>query len=397
MIGRLPPCGWTGARLDDLAVIERDGVAPEQIPSGVLYVGLEHIEGSGEFQGVRPVENGDLASTKFRFTPEHILYGKLRPYLRKIARPSFEGVCSTDILPIRPKRGVCRDYLFHYLRHPRVVEEATARCEGANLPRLSPHQLASFPVWLPPTEAEQKRIAAILDKADAIRRRRQEAARLADQLIPSLFYEMFNDPGRNPHGWPVIPVGELILDGPQNGLYRPSTDYGSGTRIVRIDSFYSGELRDIPNLKRVRIDGSTLHKFRLAPDDVLINRVNSTEFLGKCALVPDHDEPMVFESNMMRMRLDTDRVHPRFLVAMLQTQHVRTQILRQERAAVNQSSINQEDVRSFKFPLPPIGLQRRYAERVPLVLKLRDFHTDQAARADDLFSSLVQRAFRGEL
>ena len=79
---------------------------------------------------------------------------KLRPYLRKIAKPEFTEICSTDIIPIRPKEGLLRDYLFYYLRTPSMVELATNRCSGANLPRLSPKQLASLQIPLPPL-AEQ--------------------------------------------------------------------------------------------------------------------------------------------------------------------------------------------------------------------------------------------------
>ena len=69
---------------------------------GTTYVGLEHITSDGAFLNVQTVANGELASVKFRFTEKHILYGKLRPYLSKIALPHFSGVCSTDILPILP-------------------------------------------------------------------------------------------------------------------------------------------------------------------------------------------------------------------------------------------------------------------------------------------------------
>lgn len=376
----------------------------------VSFVPMAQVGEDGRLHNgeARPV--GELAQGYTYFADGDVIVAKITPCLQNGKAALVEGLRgghgfgSTEFHVLRPGPGVNGRYLFYMIWNPVFRHFGEQRFTGsAGQKRMPASAVADFEIPLPfPDDpkrslAEQKRIAAILDKGDAIRRRRQEAAHLADRLIPSMFYEMFGDPCRNPHRWPVVSLGELIVDGPQNGLYRPSTDYGSGTRIVRIDSFYSGELRDVPNLKRVRIDGSTLEKFRLAPYDILINRVNSTEFLGKCALVPDHDEPMVFESNMMRLRIDTDRIGPRFLVAMLQTQHVRAQILKQERAAVNQSSINQDDVRSFKFPLPPIGLQRRYAERVPRILKLRDFHADQAARADDLFNSLVQRAFRGEL
>src|SRR4051794_26719236 len=95
----------TGAdqvRLGDVATIERLSVAPSEIREGELYVGLENIKSGGDFNGVAAVSNGQLASNKFRFSAAHVLFGKLRPYLAKVARPDFSGICSTDILPIRP-------------------------------------------------------------------------------------------------------------------------------------------------------------------------------------------------------------------------------------------------------------------------------------------------------
>jgi type I restriction enzyme S subunit len=106
--------------LGEVATVERDGIDPTSIQSGSRYVGLEHIDSSGAVQQ-QIVQNGDLASTKFVFGPDHILFGKLRPYLRKIARPEFDGVCSTDIIPIRPGPNVDRGYLFHFLRLDDVV------------------------------------------------------------------------------------------------------------------------------------------------------------------------------------------------------------------------------------------------------------------------------------
>lgn len=192
--------GTPAKPLDEVATIERESVSAGAITRGTLYVGLEHIESDGAFIDVKPVEAGELASNKFRFGPRHILYGKLRPYLKKTARPDFEGVCSTDILPILPGPEMDRDYLFHYLRQPKVVEQAVRRCTGANLPRLSPRALASFSVPVPPLP-EQRRIAVILDKADAIRVHRKVAIGLAEELLRSAFLDLFGDPVTNSRGW----------------------------------------------------------------------------------------------------------------------------------------------------------------------------------------------------
>jgi type I restriction enzyme S subunit len=117
---------------------------PLRLPTARFIVGLENIESGGSFVNVRTVANGELASNKFTFTERHVLYGKLRPYLAKIARPSFDGICSTDILPILPGPELDRDYLTHFLRQPTMIELANSRAAGANLPRLSPKALAEF-------------------------------------------------------------------------------------------------------------------------------------------------------------------------------------------------------------------------------------------------------------
>ena len=102
---------WTREPLSSVATIERSTIQPEQIVAGTAYLGLEHIRSGGEILGAVPVDSGELASSKFRFTDRHLLYGKLRPYLAKIALPDFSGICSTDILPVLPGPRLDRNFL----------------------------------------------------------------------------------------------------------------------------------------------------------------------------------------------------------------------------------------------------------------------------------------------
>ena len=136
---------WTEVRLGDHVIVQREGVAPEAIRSGTTYVGLEHIAPDGSVPAPQVVAAGDLASQKFRFSDCHVLYGKLRPNLGKVAAPDFKGVCSTDILPLRPAKGLDKRYLWRWLRQPRVVAESTRLAAGANLPRISPDSLIEMP------------------------------------------------------------------------------------------------------------------------------------------------------------------------------------------------------------------------------------------------------------
>jgi type I restriction enzyme S subunit len=163
---------WRTVAISDVATIERSSLQPDEIKDGTTSVGLENIETGGAFLDPKPVKAGALASSKFQFTDRHILYGKLRPYLAKIACPDFSGICSTDILPIRPSKEINRRYLFHFLRQPLMVNYANSRAVGVNLPRLSPSTLAEFKVPLPPI-AQQRRIAEVLDRAEALRTMRR--------------------------------------------------------------------------------------------------------------------------------------------------------------------------------------------------------------------------------
>src|ERR1019366_607443 len=149
-------------------------IRPEAIATGTIFVGLDDIEAGGDLLSPRRVSAGDIGSAKFRFGPQHVLYGKLRPYLAKITCPEFIGVCSTDIVPILPGPTLDRRYLLHYLRQPSMVRTAASRAVGISLPRLSPDAIRRIEIRLPPM-MDQRRIAAVLDCADSLRVKRRES------------------------------------------------------------------------------------------------------------------------------------------------------------------------------------------------------------------------------
>ena len=197
--------------------------------------------------------------------------------------------------------------------------------------------LKQLRVPVPPL-AEQRRIADVLDRAEVLRAKRRVALAQLDTLTQSIFLDLFGDPATNPKGWPRFTLGDLIVAGPQNGLYKPSADYGSGTPILRIDAFYDGAVTKLGTLKRVRLSDKERDLYLLRRDDIVVNRVNSMEYLGKSALIPKLDEPTVFESNMMR-----------------------------------------------------------FARRVTAVEKLKAAHRASLVELNALFAMLQHRAFRGEL
>src|SRR5688572_9073996 len=190
--------------LGEVAKIDRT-VANDDECLSLPYVGLEHVEKeSGHFADDFIPTPLNMLATNFRFTPKHVLYGKLRPYLNKVALPNFDGVCTTEILPILPnEEKLDRIFLWAVLLSPAFVSWATSQISGANLPRLDPKLLVEYEIPLPPL-TEQKRIASLLARADRVRRLRRTASELGDALLQSVFLEMFGDPQFNDKKWEQV-------------------------------------------------------------------------------------------------------------------------------------------------------------------------------------------------
>ena len=380
-------------RLGDVCAQERSTIRPTA-HLDLRYIGLESIE-----SGTATLMAGELSKTPetpqantFRFNRHHVLYGKLRPYLNKVLVPDFDGKCSTEIIPLRAAPRLNREYLAYFLRSPHIVSQITARTSGARMPRADMDFLLGLHIPLPEMQ-EQRRIIDLLSRAESVVHLRRDATIRAAELLLALFSDMFGDPATNQRGWPTTLLGTLINNGPQNGLYKHASLYGEGTPIIRIDGFYNGRITSLESLKRVRIDAGEREKYRLHGDDIIINRVNSPEYLAKSALVPPLAEDTVFESNMMRFSVDQSRVSPLYLMALLQTSYARSYFLSRAKHAINQSSVNQQDVKALSIALPPLQRQRAFATRCD---ELGDLVSQMALaleKARELFNILLERTF----
>ena len=305
-------------------------------------------------------------------------------------------IVSTGFVVLRPKPDVLGSYLAHWVSSPEFSSAKDRLCTGATQRSLSNSALRELRIpWVP--LPEQRRIVSILDEAEAARRKRGEAASVTDDLLPAIFLDMFGDPAANPKDWPVERLESLVAFGPQNGIYRPASTYGSGTPIVRIDSFGAGRIDDSTVLKRLRLSTAEVDRYALSPGDILVNRVNgSLAHLGKTVLISELSEPTVFESNMMRLHLDATRMTPEFAVSQLATPALRAQLLRLAKP-ISQWSINQQDLKSLRLIVPPLSAQLGFVTAADQVSHLCSQQETSLGRLDELFDSLLARAFSGRL
>ena len=276
------------------------------------------------------------------------------------------------------------------------IVEMESQVHGATMKHITRGKFLANQIPLPPL-AEQRRIASILDQADELRQKRQQAIEKLDQLLQATFIDMFGDPVSNPNNYEQIELDNFILVGPQNGLYKPANMYGRGTPIVRIDGFKSGDIIDNKEFKRLSLEESDIEKYKLNKFDLVINRVNSPEYIGKTALIRNLEESTVFESNMMRFAVDTSKLDTYYLLFFLKQQFVLNQIANKRKDAVNQSSINQQDVKSLIINVPPIELQTKFSNFFQKIDKNRNLSNQQALNFDNLFKALQNQAFNGTL
>ena len=190
----IPP-GWQLAAFGECAMLVRDTVSPTNM-GDMPYVGLEHI-GEGTLSLASSGVATEVTSTKSRFTRNDVLFGKLRPYLRKVARARFDGICSTDIWVIRPVEGMDSGYLFHVMASQKFVDAATRGSEGTKMPRAKWDLVSRIRLRLPPLE-EQQCSTAVLDSIDEAIDRTGKVIGAKEQLRDSLLHELLT---RGIPGW----------------------------------------------------------------------------------------------------------------------------------------------------------------------------------------------------
>lgn len=310
-------------------IIEKSGGSDKQ-PVGrvIFFEGEENKYLFNNFTGLLRVQNPE------EWLPKYVFYA-LYAYYRNGGTRAFEN----------------RTTGLHNLQVDNYVK-------SVDIPKLS--------------YRKQQHICETLDHVrDAVAYRERQLTKL-DELIKARFVEMFGDLVENPKQFPCVQLGSIMTVMPQNGLYKPQSAYVQdkfGTPILRIDGFYNGKVTDFNNLKRLCCTDFEKERYLLVENDIVINRVNSIEYLGKCARISGLQEDTVFESNMMRFHLDDSKVNSTYITTVLCSQYIYRQILTRAKKAVNQASINQGDVQSLNVVVPPLPLQNQFAAFVAEVDK----------------------------
>jgi type I restriction enzyme S subunit len=287
-----------------------------------------------------------------------------------------QAVCA-----IFPSPELDRRFLFHFLLS--IREKLIEKSTGGAQPNISQTIVRDLKIPLPPL-AEQQRIVDILDRAAAIQRLRRAAEEKAREIIPALFVDMFGDPATNPKGWPMGSIGE-VLTACDYGSSTKATDDAIGLPILRMGNVNTDGSLDLAKLKFVDLPEAEQQKYLLRRGDVLFNRTNSKELVGKTGLwLTDHEA--VFASYFIRLRTDARRVLPEYLWAFLNSRASKARLFAMARGAIGQANINSKELKAIPLPLPPLQLQQRFMSRLDALNAMQSLH----ARAQEASAFTAQ-------
>ncbi len=334
-----------------------------------------------------------LANSASNIIPKDTVIIASRVGLGKVAINEKPVAINQDLKALTPKtKRLSPRYLLLYLLSKAEYFESIG--VGATVKGLTLLDYQKLEIALPSLE-EQERIVTLLDEADALRKLRARADQRTASLTAALFNKMFGDPETNSKGWPLIQLGDIAPL--KSGYAFKSSEYtASGVRLVRISNFDGQNL--VFEAGTAYLPETHFNKYpayQLAPNDILIAMSGATT--GKLGMVRTADTPSLLNQRVGKFFIrDKNQLDAQFLFAALNLPNVMRTLIG-EAAGSAQPNVSPSNVGSVKIPLPPLALQKEFADRVKEIRELESTQSASRNRLDNLFQSLLHRAFNEEL
>ena len=388
MMGKKLPEGWEWKKLNDLAQFiygyPFDSSKFNNRGRGTPLIRIRNLIKDktdtffdGEFEESYLVQNGDL------------LIGMDGEF--NIIRWGGEGallnqrICKLE----STSATLIPSYAFRVLK--KILKRIEDKTPHVTVKHLSAKQLNSIQIPIPPLETQRK-IVTILEKAEETKKLRMQADELADQLLQSVFLEMFGDPVKNPKGWEVKTLGDvctLIKDGPH-----VSPNYvEEGVPFITVHNIIKGFF-DLCNVKYISKEDHTEFCKRCKPErgDVLYSKGGTTGFAKRV----DVEFEFSIWVHLALLKFPKDRINPIFLETCLNSNYCKVQAKRYTRGIANRDLVLGQ-MAKIKIIVPPLSIQQKFAQIVEKVEAMRQNQKQSQQEINNLFNTFMQKAFNGEL
>ncbi|WP_426135068.1 restriction endonuclease subunit S [Pseudomonas sp. PWP3-1b2] len=369
-------------------------------PDGEIdYIDLSSVDkDTKRIEGISPIACSDAPSRARQIVKTgDILVSTVRPNLNGVAIVPTEldgATASTGYTVLRPRSNrVDSSYLFHWVKHPKFVGEMVRLATGASYPAVSDKIVRAAMIPLPPLP-EQRRIAAILDRADALRAKRREAITKLNHLLQSLFLEMFGDPMTNPKEWPEKPLSEAVNPGTivTYGIVQAGKEFAGGTPYIRTGDITDGEIIEVGLRRTDPVIAKKFSRSRVEAGDIVMS-IRAT--VGTTALVPKSLDGANLTQGTARIAVG-EKIARNFALHHLRSAGTQRWIERQVKGATFRE-ITLGRLRELPMMIPPRNLQDKFDLICQHIIKNALASQSSSAGLEKLFTSLQQRAFEGKL
>jgi len=314
-----------------------------------------------------------------------------------VQEPPPGSVFASYLIRVRPYKFVDPHFLAQFFQSRSYWNQIQLKTQGAAQGGVNATSLGNLEIPLPPLD-EQRRIAAILDKANALRRKRKRIIELVRSIPQSLFLEMFGDPHANPGRWnrtsPLSDVAD-IGSGITKGRKEPST----ALRTVPYLAVANVQDRalDLTNVKTIEASEEEIDRLRLKSGDLVLTEGGDPDKLGRGTVWRDELPEVIHQNHIFRVRVDTNELDPLYLNFLVGSGYGKKYFLRSAKQTTGIASINKSQLSSFPVLLPPLEMQRKFSFEVERLAASQQ-NADRAGETMlELFTSLQHRAFSGQL
>ncbi len=286
-------------------------------------------------------------------------------------------------------------FLFNALRNPIFKKSLKPIIKRAvNQASVSIGNLEQLKIPLP-SPTEQHKIVEILDQADRLRQLRAEADKKAERILPALFIKMFGDPASNPMGWETGILDDVIIETQYGTSTKANTD-GKGVPLIRMNNVDIVGNLDLSDIKYVELSEKEKKKLLLSKGDIIFNRTNSKELVGKTGIWSGHINA-VMASYLIRVRTNPEKVVPEFIWASMNMPFMKQILLNKSRRAIGMANINAKELRSFPIFIPAKRVQQKFSAKLHHVNEIKSGRKISGEKLEKLFTVLLHRAFTGDL
>ncbi|MBM4136498.1 MAG: hypothetical protein FJ241_06660 [Nitrospira sp.] len=394
------PEGWKNVKIDEISnLINGKAFKPSDwTVTGLPIIRIQNLNDptkpynyfNGEVEPKYHVNNGDVllswSGTPGTSFGAHIWQGG-------------DAVLNQHIFRVEISEDRLLKKIFVYAVNLRLNDLIHNAHGGVGLSHITKTRLEKIEITLPPLPTQHK-IVEILEEADNLRKLRQQADEKMKNLVPSIFIDMFGDPVMNEKRWYIVRLGE-ILHGIDSGwspiCEQNARSNNSDWAVLTLGAITTCYFKPTEN-KLLPSHLVIKKQIEVKKGDVLFCRKNTKDLVGACVYVFNTYPKLLMSDTIFRLDYKKDKIWGQYLWSLLIEKNFRKSIqVLASGSAGSMPNISKQKLLNFKIPLPPLSLQQEFAERVEEIEAEKGRQAESKKKLDELFQSLMQRAFAGEL